>query len=195
VACRSASGYTLVEVLVAVLVFAVLAASAYGALNALSRAAVAHRDHATELAGLQLTMTRLAADLRQLSHRSVRDGFGQVGPALTGSATALQGTRAGWSNPNELRRSQLQRFAWQFDGRELLRLAWPVTDPAPAALPVPEAIDLAVRDLRLAYRDAQGAWYDQWPPRRASDQALPSAIELRIDTVRFGALRRLLVLD
>jgi len=190
-----ASGYTLIEVLVAVLVFAVLAASAYSALNALSRAAVAHRDHASELAALQLTLTRLAADLRQLSHRSVRDGFGQAGPALNGSITGLQGTRSGWSNPNELRRSQLQRFAWQFDGRELVRLAWPVTDPAPGVAPLTEALDLAVRDLRLAYRDAQGGWHDQWPPRNASDQALPAAIDLRVDTARFGALRRLLVLE
>jgi len=184
-----------VEVLVAVLVFAVLAASAYTALNALSRAAIAHRDHAAELAALQLSMTRLAADFRQLSHRSVRNRFGQAGPALSGTPTGLEGTRAGWANPSGLRRSQLQRFAWQFDGQDLIRLAWPVTDPALGVVPIPETIDLAVRDVRLAYRDRNGAWHDQWPPRSSGDQVLPAAVELRLDSERFGSLRRLLVLQ
>lgn len=188
-------GYTLIEVLVAVLVFAVLAASAYTALNALSRAAISHRDHAAELAALQLGVTRLTADIRQLSHRRARNGFGQTGPALSGSLSSLEGVRVGWANPNELRRSQLQRFAWQFDGQDLIRLAWPVTDPAPGVAPVPERIDLAIRELRLAYRDRTGGWHDQWPPRTASDQALPAAVEVLLETDRFGSVRRLLVLE
>jgi len=188
-------GYTLVEVLVAVLVFAVLAASAYAALNALSRAAVSHRDHAAELAALQLGMARLTSDIRQLSHRRARNSFGQIGPALSGSPNSLQGKRVGWANPNELRRSQLQRFAWQFDGQDLIRLAWPVTDPALGVVPVPETLAIAVRDLRLAFRDAGGGWHDQWPPRSAADQVLPAAVEVTLDTARFGSIRRLLVLE
>jgi general secretion pathway protein J len=192
---RPARGYTLIEVLVAVLVFAVLAASAYGALDALSRAAISHRDHARELASLQLSVARLSADLRQLSHRRSRNAFGQAEPAFSGSRNGLQGMRAGWANPNELRRSQLQRFAWQFDGQDLIRLAWPVTDPAPGVVPTPETIDIGLRDLRLAYRDRNGGWHEQWPPRMASEEALPSAVEVFLETERFGSIRRLLVLE
>jgi len=191
----SAQGYTLIEVLVAVLVFSILAASAYTALNALSRAAIVHRDHAEQLAALQLSVARLDADLRQLSHRPTRNVLGQDQPPLRGSRVEFEGIRSGWANPNELRRSQLQRFAWQFDGNELIRLSWPVTDPAGSTLPVPEALDLEMRDLRMAYRDQGGGWHDQWPPRTATELSLPAAVEVSLDTERFGVVRRLLVIQ
>jgi len=179
---------------VAVVVFGILAASAYTALDALSRAAIAHRDHAEALAALQLGVARLDSDLRQLSHRAARSALGQAQPALSGSLSSIQGIRAGWANPNALRRSSLQRFAWQFDGEDLIRLRWPVTDPAGSVVPAPEVMDLAVRDLRFAYRDRAGRWHDQWPPRGATDSVLPVAIEVRLETERFGLIRRLVVL-
>ncbi|MEN1728260.1 MAG: type II secretion system minor pseudopilin GspJ [Pseudomonadota bacterium] len=188
-------GYTLIEVLVAVLVFGVLTASAYTALDSLSLAAMTHREHAEQLASLQTSVARLDADLRQLSHRATRTPLGQSTPAFSGSAFELQGIRAGWANPNEFRRSTLQRFAWQFDGNALIRLSWPVTDPTGAVVPTPEVLELDVSDFRLAYRDSSGGWHEQWPPRGGTSTALPAAIEISLDTQRFGLIRRLLVVD
>lgn len=191
---NQARGYTLVEVLVAVLVFAVLAASAYGALDALSRSAIDQREHAEALAGLQLTMARLDSDLRQVTHRAYRNPFGQLEPPLSGTTGGLVATRAGWGNPSAIKRSQLQRFAWQFDNSTLSRLAWPVTDPAAATGPQVDAMDLELNDFRLRFRDPGGAWHDQWPPASGPAPAMPLAVEVQLDTERFGAIRRLLVL-
>jgi len=190
-----ARGYTLVEVLVAVLVFAVLAAAAYTALEGLSRAAGQQRDHAEALAGLQLMVSRLEADLRQLSHRARRTPLGQLEPAFSGSLRELAGVRSGWSNPAGQARSDLQRFAWQFDGQTLTRLSWPVTDPAPGVLPAAEDQALELVDLRLRYRDALGSWSEDWPARGTAAEGLPSAIEVLLETRRFGLVRRLLVLS
>lgn len=189
-----ARGYTLVEVLVAVLVFSVLAASAYGALDGLSRAAIDQREHAEALADLQLTIARLDADLRQLTHRATRNPLGQLEPPLSGSTRGLIATRAGWGNPSALKRSQLQRFAWQYDNSVLSRLTWGVTDPAALTAPQVDVLDLDLNDFRLRFRDPAGGWHDQWPPVSGPAPALPLAVEIQLDTERFGSIRRLLVL-
>jgi len=193
---RSARGYTLIEVLIAVTVFGVLAASAYVALDGLSRAALEHRQRSDELAALQLTIARFDADVRQLITRPVRGFDGRRQPALTGGRQSLTGTRAGWANPSDLPRSHLQRFSWRFEGDEFVRMDWPVTDAAAGTRAWTEGMLDDLQQLGLRYRDAAGAWHEQWPPPRAGEaQSLPAAIELVIDTRRFGAVRRLLVLS
>lgn len=189
-------GYTLIEVLIAVTVFGVLAASAYVALDGLSRAALEHRQRSGQLADLQLAIARFDADVRQLVTRSVRTLDGRDEPALIGRRSTLTATRAGWSNPSDLSRSNLQRFSWQFDGNDWVRLDWPVTDAATGTRPWIEGMLDDLQALRLRYRDAAGSWHEQWPPARTLEatQSLPTAIELELDSARFGAIRRLLVL-
>ena len=144
-------GYTLVEVLVAVLVFSVLAASAYGALDGLSRAAIDQREHAGALAELQLTMARLDADLRQLTHRATRNPLGQLEPPLSGSTRGPDRHARGWGNPSTLKRSDLQRFGWQYDNSVLSRLTWAVTDPSASSAPQVDVLDLELNDFKVAF--------------------------------------------
>jgi len=191
---RQAGGYTLVEVLVAVVVFAILATSAYVALDALSRAAGGHRDRNDEFAALQLAVARMDADLRQLAARPVAAPAGRSEPALRGEPRRLAGTRAGWSNPAGLKRSTLQRFGWQQAGSELQRTRWPVTDRVADSQARTETVLPQIESLAFSYRDASGTWQERWP----SDDALarlPAAIEVVIDTRRFGRVRRLVVLQ
>ncbi|MCH8478602.1 MAG: type II secretion system minor pseudopilin GspJ [Wenzhouxiangella sp.] len=190
----SGQGYTLVEVLIAVVVFAVLAASAYTALNGLARAALEQRERSQSLASLQLAIARLDADLRQIASRPARQSDGSLAPALRGERQRLTATRAGWANPVELRRSQLQRFAWTLEQDRLVRLSWPVTDIVAATQPMPDPALGQVRDLSFRYRDASGRWHEQWPPAQGQQSALPVAIEVSVDSREHGQIRRLLVL-
>ncbi len=188
-----ASGYTLVEVLVAVAIFAVLSASAYVALDGLSRAGEAHRDHGDRLAELQLAVARLDTDLRQITARMVRDADGQQRPALVGERTRLTATRAGWGNPAQVRRGNLQRFSWQLADERLVRTWWPVTDLVDGGRARAEPV-LGIRELAFRYRDQDGRWHDQWPAGGQLPQALPQAIEVELQSEHFGSIRRLQVL-
>ncbi|MGY6630012.1 MAG: type II secretion system minor pseudopilin GspJ [Wenzhouxiangella sp.] len=186
------AAFTLVEVLVSVLVFGLLAAAAYTALNGLSAAAGQQREHAQALADLQLAVARLDQDLRQLVPRPVRTAVGQE-PALAGETNRLVATRAGWDNPADRPRSQLQRFGWSHDDGVLERFHWAVTDPVQTA---PDRLSPALEDLdRMAfrYRDGSGNWHDRWP--LGDPASLPSAIEVTLDSQRFGTVRRLVVLE
>lgn len=190
---RRSRGFTLVEVMIAVLVFGVLAASAYVALDGLSRAALTHRAHSADLAALQLGVARLDADLRQLTNRSVRIDGGRA-PALSGERNRLVGTRAGWANYGGSERSHLQRFGWQFDDGELSRLHWPVTDSAPGAQPLLDAVLVDLDEWQFRYRDAGGGWHERWPLDAGQVELLPTAIEVSFVSRQFGSIRRLLVL-
>ncbi len=192
---RISDGYTLVEILVAVAVFSVLAASAWVALNSLSSAAMAHRERSESFGALQMAVARLDADLRQLASRSARSSEGRPVPALAGTATSLEGTRAGWSNPAGIKRSTLQRFAWQLGGTELQRLQWPVIDRVAGSQALRETVLPQGVTLRFRYRDSSGTWHERWPLVTGGQQDLPVAIEYRLDTPQHGQIQRLVVLE
>ncbi|HSH27005.1 MAG TPA: type II secretion system minor pseudopilin GspJ [Wenzhouxiangella sp.] len=186
-------GYTLIEVLVAVVVFSILAVSAYVALDALSRAAGDHRERSEDFGALQLAIARLDSDLRQLVARPVAATVGRTEPALIGEPRRLVASRSGWANPAGVKRSTLQRFGWQLGGSDLQRIRWPATDRVASSQPLTETILPGVDSLEFSYRDASGAWQRRWPPDEALAR-LPTAIEVVIDTRRFGRLRRVVAL-
>ena len=190
-------GFTLIEVLVAVLVFGLLAAITYGGLNTLTQTSSEQQQRAAEFAELQRVIAALDRDLRQLASRPVRRPDNSVVSALIGGDSGLIATRAGWANPGDQRRSQLQRFEWQLQGvaaqRRLVRRYWPVTD---AAFDTAGTINLqssGIQTLGFRYRDALGRWHTRWPVD-AQITTLPSAIEYRLQSERFGQIRRLLLL-
>jgi general secretion pathway protein J len=194
--CRSrAGGYTLIEVIVAVTVFAFLAGAAYVALDGLSRAAMDHRERATEFGQLQTALARLDGDLRQLATRPVRGPDGRHEPALAGERNRLAATRAGWANPASQRRGSLQRISWQFSHNELQRSGWPVTDRVPATQVWSETLLEGVALVEFRYRDRQGRWRDEWPSGNDEITHLPTAIEVTLESERFGRIRRLVVLQ
>jgi len=191
---RQSSGYTLVEVLVAVVVFSILSASAYVALDALSRAASDHRDRSEAFGALQMAVARLDADLRQIVARPVAAPAGRTLPALAGEPRRLSATRSGWTNPAGLKRSTLQRFGWQLSGTELERVRWPVTDRASEGQMLTETVLPGVESLSFSYLDAAGSWQDRWSDDDALAR-LPAAIEVIVETRRFGRVRRVVVLQ
>ena len=190
---RTASGFTLIEVLIAVTVFAVLAGAVYFSLNLLADAAFTQRQRSAELADLQRALARLDADLRQMVTRPARSADGALQPALAGSRTGLEATRSGWLNPQQHQRSELQRFGWQSDGQALIRTTWPVTDLAPGTRSVAEEVLAPVAEVEFAYLSATGQWLESWPESEAL-AGLPQAVRYRLDSGRFGFIERLIVL-
>lgn len=186
-------GFTLIEVLIAVTVFSVLAAAVYVSLNALSDAAFAQRQRSAELAELQRGIARLDADLRQLASRPVRAADGDLVPALLGSSAGLEATRAGWANPQAQRRSDLQRFGWTLDAEGLTRISWPVTDRTAGVAPMQEPVLADIEAFEFAFMNAAGVWLENWP-EEAVPGALPRAVRYRLDSARFGRIERIVVL-
>ena len=177
----SEAGFTLVELLVALAIFALISVAGVMLLRSGSDTQLAVKGRLEDLSRTNRLYNAMEGDLAQAVARPVRDQSGQPVPAFTendaGTPGALFGfVRAGWSNFDEAPRPGLQRVAYVLDDGALKRLGWPMLDgaaPADAATLVEN-----VSAAQLRYRDERGEWRSDWTATDAN--ALPRAVELRL---------------
>lgn len=190
------NGFTLLELLVAIAVFAVVALLSYGGLATVLDAREETEVNAERLRALQQTMLMLQRDLDQTAPRGIRDEYGDQQPAMHGGPDWIEFTRSGWSNPADQQRSQLQRVAYALREHNLVRAHWQVLDRAQDSAPFEAPLLAQTRTLRLRFLGANGEWQDTWPPPTPGDapmaQALlPRAIELELELEHWGSMKRL----
>lgn len=176
-------GFSLVELLVALAVFSVMSALAYGGLNSIARARgdLAGREDAFR--DLMRAVGALERDLRETVARPVRDSFGKDLPAFVGSANTLEFTRLGFANPQAEPRANLERVLYALDAGTLKRGRYEVLDRAPTTAPTLTDSKVKVEEFRLRYLDADNRWLDAWPPPQTSDiTRLPRAVEWHLRT-------------
>jgi general secretion pathway protein J len=197
---RAARGFTLLEVLVAVGIFALLSALAYGGLihvlNTRDRLEV-ERDF---WRGLSVAFVQMEDDLSQVRARTVRDVYGNPQPALRGQppdtrATgepALVFTRAGQFLTEQSTHADLQRVGYRWRDGTLWRLTWPALDQPTQSTPQESPLLAHVTDFRLRFYAPGGGWVDFWPPDNQPPRILPLAVEMTLEIEGRGRFLRLL---
>lgn len=160
-------GFTLLEVLIAVAITAMIGIGSVQLLSNIIETRRATDIRAEQLASLQRFNQVLGRDIEQIINRSIRDEFGSTQPALVlgGSDYLLEFTRAGWRNSPfvEEPRGELQRVAYRLEpldndackqarlrleswgitevkGECLLRYFWPVLDRANNTEPIAQVL-------------------------------------------------------
>ena len=197
---RNIRAFTLIEVLVSLAIFSIMAALAYGALGQTLDSAELLNDRMDRLQAIQRTMRLLSEDLQQLSPRPIRDELGDgFAPALDTdfqSGFALELTHGGWSNPIVLPRSTLQRSAYRIEEDELIRYHWMVLDRTLANEPVSVALLDGVDSILFRFLQTNGEWTEQWPPSNrpgALGRMLrPRAVEIILTLAAEGDISRLI---
>jgi general secretion pathway protein J len=197
-----ARGFTLLELLVALAVFSIMAIAAYGGLRNVLYTRAAVEEQNRRLAAVQLAVYRLEQDIEQTAPRGIRDEYGEPQAALLGGALAddrLILTRAGWDNPLGLPRAALQRVAYRLRDGRLWRLHWPVLDRGGLLEPRETLLLDRVREFKARFLD-QDDWRDDWPPPPGADEnppdpdRLPRAVEINLTLEDWGEITRLLPL-
>jgi general secretion pathway protein J len=218
--CR---GFTLIELLVALFIAAVMFAIGYGAINqALQNRGTITR-HQENLVQLESSMQIMEQDFMQIAPRPVRDpsGNGYL-PCLQGSPQSDMSdtsdtsdttddsdsdtvvplvtlTRAGWSNPIGLPRTELERVAYVVDNGTLVREHWDVLDGTLSSVPDKRNLLKHVRSASFQYLSNNGSWVNVWPPvslgSEGSQDALyrmrPLAVQVILDTQQWGRITRI----
>ncbi|WP_380778943.1 type II secretion system minor pseudopilin GspJ [Sphingomonas sp. R86520] len=177
---RSEAGFTLIEVMVSLMIFGMIAAAGVAILSFSVKAQSSTGAKLDDISALTRTMSILSADLAQASNRASRDEAGTSVPAFVGESGSgvtpmLRLVRAGWSNIDGAARSSTQKVAYRVDGGTLQRIAYPMIDGAQPLAPA--ALLTNVTQVALRYRIA-GAWSDRWDG--ASGRPLPDAMELTV---------------
>jgi general secretion pathway protein J len=189
-------GFTLIEILVAVLIFALMSAAAYAAVDTLLRARQALHQRAQTLQQLQMAMNRFERDMRQAIAAPVRSQYGEIQPFLKGDATSVELTRTGLANPLGRTRARIERVQWALQDKTWNRLNFAVLDRAINSQPQIVPMLDGVTRIVLTYYDGT-AWRTQWPRPDTATEApapLPAALALELETTEYGRLRRVILL-
>lgn len=190
---RKQRGFTLIELVAALAIFALLSAMAYGGLASIIETRRSVGVVQERMADWQRGIYRLRSDLESAVVRPARDAFGDPQPALyRNELGGLEFTTGGRRNPLQLPRSSLSRVEYLLAERSLVRRSWREVDRVQGdeglAYPVLEGID----ELTWRFLGDSGEWVEEWPPLDASGGAapgLPRAVELILISQDYGELR------
>ena len=192
-------GFTLIEVIIAMSIFAIVSLLAYSGLHSVISTKTHTENSLERLRELQMTMLKLNSDLQQLSIRNGHDALGGILLNITdqNSDYLLVFTRSGWRNPANLPRSTLQRVAYKLDEDKLIRLYWPHIDRADDEQLVEQTLIANIESLELRFLDDKNQWQTNWPSANdlASAQpsgSLPLAVEATLKMNDWGEIKRLI---
>lgn len=178
----SETGFTLIEMLIALSIFALLAAAGTGLLRASVDTQAAADRKLSAIGSVGRLHALLASDIGQAVQRPPITGQAPP-PAFTGEASRFELVRTGWHNPGDAPRANLQRVVWQSTADGPQRTGG---DPLGRDQPgLAATLRRGMGQARFRYRRADGSWADSF--RSGPKQPLPTAVEVTIAT-RTGPL-------
>ncbi|MFT5692889.1 MAG: general secretion pathway protein J [Oceanicoccus sp.] len=194
------SGFTLIEVMLAMVITAFIALLAYSGLNVAMTAATQHEKQARQLGDIQLPLTIIERDVRHAVARPIVDGYNEILPAFKGDTVSdhvLMLTRRAWDNPRGLPRGDIQRVRYSLENDELWRESWSVLDRTSDEEGMHRTRLLTgVVNLELNFLDGGsvdgsqsplgGTWIGSWEKKTE----LPLALELKLALKNFGEVTR-----
>jgi general secretion pathway protein J len=194
---KSQRAFTLIEVLAALTIFAIMAVMSYRALASVLDSREALESDAAKWRGAALFFARLDQDFAATLNRPVRsvDDIFQpavvVNPDLRADAT-LALTRSGYSQSDGALAAP-QRIAYRLKDNTLELALWPHLDMPPRGVPSYYPALEGVQTFSVRAMDANGNWQPRWPVPGSSVQggatagALPNGIEVSV-TLKTGEI-------
>ena len=189
---KSAEGFTLVELLVALFIFALVASISMSFLYQTLDSKTVLENRTAALQEFKVARALLKLDLLHLVQRPTRGTYGE---AATPSFSAglrrkaepfLTLVRGGAGNPGGFQaKSQLQHVTYILKGSDLVRQVRSRLDPA-SATPVDDHVILkGVRRLDIKFL-VEGRWQNRLVTTQGQGTEIPQAISLEMELSNFG---------
>jgi len=199
---RSQRAFTLLELLVAITIFAIVGVLAMGGYNQLVRQREIAGTTMERVRNLQKSVMRMSQDFEQMTARPIRDATSATDmPALftgTNAGELIEFTHAGWTNPTGINRSTMQRVRYRLVDNKLYRDYWSVLDRTLNSVPIEVQLLDKVSAVTFRFMDDGHQWQTSWPaqinstgvasPLAARD--LPIAVEVTITLQDWGDIKR-----
>ena len=194
------AGYTLIEVIIALAIFAILATISVGLLGRAFDTSARIKAQIEPLTDLQLAVTRMNRDIVQIVERGSSSFIGQT--------NYTEFTRGGIVNPDEEEaKSTLKRVALLCENNEkLVRKTWARVDPLSPDDFQEQVLINNLESCEFSYLAKGNTWVSDWPMTTTQSQAqsqaqsqkkpppFPRAIKLKLNLKNFGDIPLLFVI-
>ena len=192
-------GFTLVEILVALLVFAVVGLLSTRLLSQSIDNQNNLQDRGQRLAEIHRAIRVLQRDIVQLSRRKIRDAQGEELPALMVSDQgAIEFSRVGWRNPLRQPRSEVQRVGYRWQDEKIIRGYWLTLDRSYDGEPAYQTLLEDVEAIEFFAVDQLGNEHRQWPldpeanvVTEEGEALYLAAILVRAEIAPYGMIERI----
>lgn len=192
---KFSQGFTLIEVLVAITVFASLSMAAYQVVNQVQRSNELSLEKTTRLQQLQRSLVFMDNDFRQMAVRQHRtDGE----PAskkllqyddylLDSDGKGIVFSRLGWQNPQQIfPRGEVTKVGYRVRDEKLERVWWRYADTPAGQEPIFRPILDDVESMSATFYDGS-AWLKEW----TKANALPAAVSIVLTLKDYGEVERI----
>jgi len=185
-------GLTLIEMLVALAVFAVLGVMGYRA--------TATAMETRQRVAVELQRWRDIANFVQIVESDLTQFVERPGAGGTGGSALTDGlllTQTGGSSELSFIKldgggATARRRGYRLDGERLMQLRWAGTDSA--STPESHLILERVATLKLVVIGVDGQRYSAWPDAKGGGQIKPVAVDVELEISDVGTIRRLVAL-
>jgi general secretion pathway protein J len=181
-----AVGFTLVELLVALAIFAIMSGFAYRALNSMLESREALAKESRKWRDVALFVGRVERDLGAVLPRRATSALGtplaplsssvDLGPGVAGLALSRSGNMLAGNAS-----AAPQRVAYRLNEGRVERLAWASVDAAPRDEPAGTPVLADTAALAFRFLDPKAfEWRADWGLPGNAAQALPAAVEMTL---------------
>ncbi|SMC25797.1 general secretion pathway protein J [Andreprevotia lacus DSM 23236] len=160
------AGFTLLEVLIALTVFAILTLVAYQGLSRIADTKLRLDEEAQRWRSLSLVLDRFEEDATQVINRPWRDTGGTLQAAVLGGAEAANAGQPVLELVRVGRDRDPYHVAYRLKDGRLEMLQWDSLDLAPRAEPQAYVLMPDVERFAVWFLDADNTWQANWPYRQ-----------------------------
>lgn len=191
------SGFTLIEIMVAMAIMALIGVGALKVLDAATISSDKIKRDGNRLNNVQRAFLFISNDMQQLTTRQIRDEYGDIVPSmksdLQASTPYISLTRLGRRNPAQLPRSNLEHLTYTVEDKTLYRTSYIYADGMSEDSGLKRPILEAVENMKIAFFDGQ-EWNDYWPLSNDTVPGtafLPVAVKMTLELTDYGEIERL----
>jgi len=189
-------GFTLLEILVTLFIFAIVSVMMANALNRVISIHERTEYKAKRLRELQMSLLVFSRDIEQAVNRAITDAAGKEASAFIGSPRSIEFTHTGRASIfSHTPQTSLVRVRYHFAEKVWWRSVWPALDQAPQTKTSHRPLLPNVIEGRFEYLDKQGHFHNEWLGTSDLQEPMPRAVRLTIKLNRWGSLSQLYLIS